>query len=287
MFDNLKRLYTICKAEINSALNKLENPIEVAEQGVLDLKKDLSESLKSLSEIESLSIQEARNYKLAKDKSDKYEQESIRLLELAENGRMSPGKADDKAKELLEKKLLIDKQVVSYKENVDKYDSLLTKMRGNIQKLENEVKSWEEDIKIIKARKKVSDATLKLNKQFSDIDSDNTMSRLERIRDQIEEQEILTESYESIANSNLTVDEEIDRALAESTEPAAPSDLEQRMQPEPPSEPNHQKEAVVDTELNRLQNKLKSTKKVELELVEKKPNALTELELLREQLNNN
>ena len=40
----LRRLFTIGKAEANSAVDKLEDPIKMTEQGIRDLKEDLDKA---------------------------------------------------------------------------------------------------------------------------------------------------------------------------------------------------------------------------------------------------
>ena len=44
------------EAEAHSAIDKLENPIKLTEQGIRDLKKDLDKSLHALAEVKALEI---------------------------------------------------------------------------------------------------------------------------------------------------------------------------------------------------------------------------------------
>ena len=43
-----KRLFGIGSAEVNSALDKLEDPVKMTEQGIRDLKQDLTKRCMSL-----------------------------------------------------------------------------------------------------------------------------------------------------------------------------------------------------------------------------------------------
>ena len=56
MLGFLKRLFKIFQTEANTALDKLENPVKMTEQGIRDLKKNLDEALKSLAEVKSITI---------------------------------------------------------------------------------------------------------------------------------------------------------------------------------------------------------------------------------------
>ncbi len=43
-----QRMFRMGKAEVNSALDKFEDPIKMTEQGITDLKKDLQNAMTSL-----------------------------------------------------------------------------------------------------------------------------------------------------------------------------------------------------------------------------------------------
>ena len=57
MFGVFKRLFKVAESEAHSAMDKLENPIKMTEQGIRDLKKDLEGSMKSLAQVKALTIQ--------------------------------------------------------------------------------------------------------------------------------------------------------------------------------------------------------------------------------------
>ena len=78
-------------------------------------------------------------------------------------------------------------------------------MKSNISK-------WENELKTLKARVKVSDATKNVNKQMAELDSADTVSMLERMKEKVEQEEALAEAYGDIANSTTDVDKEIDAA---------------------------------------------------------------------------
>jgi phage shock protein A len=60
MWEFIKRLFRIGKAEANAAVDKLERPITMTQQGIRDLKKDLDDSLKSLAEVKATAIRSKR-----------------------------------------------------------------------------------------------------------------------------------------------------------------------------------------------------------------------------------
>ena len=91
-------------------------------------------------------------------------------------------------------------------------------MRSNISHYENELKT-------LKARAKVSETTKKLNKQMSQIDSSGTISMLERMKEKVEQDEALAEAYGDIATESKSVDDEIDKVLEDEPATAASDSL--------------------------------------------------------------
>ena len=69
-----KRLFTIGKAESHSALDKLEDPIKMTEQGIRELKSDLDKALHALAEIKALSIRARNDMQTYSNKAQDYEQ---------------------------------------------------------------------------------------------------------------------------------------------------------------------------------------------------------------------
>jgi len=100
-------------------------------------------------------------------------------------------------------------------------------MNQNIQTLKSKVSSYENELRTLKARSKVSSATKKINKQMSQIDSSGTVSMLERMKEKVSQEEALAESYGEIASMNTSVDDDVEKALgAGSTASSSASLLE-------------------------------------------------------------
>jgi phage shock protein A len=52
----LKRLFKIGQAEVHSAIDGIEDPIKMTEQGIRDMKQDLDKSLEALAQVKAMSI---------------------------------------------------------------------------------------------------------------------------------------------------------------------------------------------------------------------------------------
>ncbi|PTM06323.1 MAG: phage shock protein A [Bacteroidetes bacterium] len=209
----LRRLFSIGKAETNSALDKLEDPIKMTEQGIRDLKMDLDKALHALAEIKALSIRARNDQSNFESKAKDYEKKAIMLLERAEKGEMEMAEAERLANEALTKKNENKEQAQRSLADKNKFDGNISTMESNIKKLRQQISQYENELKTLKARVKVSSATVNINKQMSKIDGSGTVSMLERMKEKVEQEEALAESYGDIANESRSVDEEIDKAL--------------------------------------------------------------------------
>lgn len=208
-----KRLFNIGKAETHSVIDKLEDPIKLTEQGIRDMKKELDKSLQGLAEIKALAIRSRNEMQENKSRAEDYERKAMMLIKKAESGQISADEADRLASEALVKKQECDEHAQRASKDKENFDMQVDKMEKNIKKLRTNISKWENELKTLKARVKVSNATAKLNKQLASVDSTDTVSMLERMRDKVNEKEALAESYGDIANEAKSVDDEIDKAL--------------------------------------------------------------------------
>ena len=210
-----KRLFKVGQAEAHSALDKLENPIKMTEQGIRDLKKDLDESLKAMAEVKAMAIRSRNDVKTNKSKADDYENKAIQLLKKAESGEIDAADADRLASEALAKKESYVGDMNRAKEEMGRFDKNVTQLESKIKKLKSDISSYENELRTLKARVKVSEATAKVNKQMAQIDSSSTVTMLERMKDKVAQQEALAEAYGDVAGEDKTLDDEIDSALGE------------------------------------------------------------------------
>lgn len=221
-----KRLFRIGEAEAHSAIDKLEDPIKLTEQGIRDLKKDLDGSLQALAEVKAMAIRSKNEVENYKNKAKDYENKAMLLLKKGQAGEIDAAEADRLASEALLKKEESAGQMTRTKEEHDRFDKNIGQLDLNVKKLRSSISQYENELKTLKARVKVSSATKKLNKQMAQIDASSTVSMLERMKDKVAEEEALAESYGEIAHESKSVDDEIEKALSGgSSEVKAADDL--------------------------------------------------------------
>jgi phage shock protein A len=220
-----KRLFKIGEAEAHSAVDKLEDPIKMTEQGIRDMKKDLDKSLHALAEVKALAIRSKNELNSYISKTADYEKKAMALLQRAEQGQISPQEADRLASEALVKKDECQGQVDRLSKEQATYDKQVGQLDQSVKTIRTNISKWENELKTLQARVKVSTTTKNLNKQLAQIDSTSTVAMLEKMKNKVAEDEALAESYGEIANASKSVDDEIDKALDGSAEVKASDSL--------------------------------------------------------------
>ena len=211
-----RRLFKVGEAQANAAIDQIEDPVKMSEQAIRDLKGDLGKALESLAEVKALAIRTRRDQKNHQQQAGDYEKKAMLLLQRAQQGQLDPAEADRLATEALSKKEQAAQQVVRMQDEVQKYDNMTSNLESKVNHLRSQISTWENELRTLNARAKVSSATKKLNKQLAGIDSSSTVAMLERMKTKVEEEEALAESYGEIAAAPKTVDAEIEKALGES-----------------------------------------------------------------------
>lgn len=209
----LKRLFKIGQAEVHSAIDGMEDPIKMTEQGIRDMKEDLDKSLEALAQVKAMSIRAKNEVEEYANKAEDYNEKAMLILKKAQSGGLEPLEADRLATEALIKKEESSngqKRAIADKE---KFDQNVAQMEANVQTIKQNISKWENELKILRSRVKVADATKSLNKQMAQIDSNGTVALLERMKEKVNQEEALAEAYGEIANASKSIDQEIDKAI--------------------------------------------------------------------------
>ncbi|GAA4431243.1 PspA/IM30 family protein [Pontibacter saemangeumensis] len=220
-----KRIFKIGQAEAHSAVDQLENPIKLTEQGIRDMKEDLEKSLRALAEVKAMAIRARNDAEQYQEKAKDYENKAVQLLQRAHKGDLDASEADRLAGETLMKKEENLKQAAQAKDDKEKFEQSVSQLDASVKNLRGAISKWENELKTLKSRVTVSNATKTINKQLAQIDSSSTVTLLERMKEKVAVEEALAESYGEIANESRSVDEEIDKALQNSDARKASDDV--------------------------------------------------------------
>jgi len=207
------RLFTVGKAEAHAIVDKLEDPVKMAEQGIRDLKEQLRDAMEGLAKVKGQAIRSKREWNRNRDIATDYEKKAMLLLQRAQEGAIDVAEADRLATEALAKRDSAIERVKQLDGEVKQFDAMTGKLENNVNQLKSQISKWENELASLKARSQVSKATRKLNEQLAEVDSSSTISMLERMRTKVQEEESLAEAYGEMAQVDKSVDAEIDAAL--------------------------------------------------------------------------
>ncbi len=213
-----KRLFKIGEAEAHSAIEKMEDPIKMTEQGIRDLKADLAKSIEALAQVKAMTIRSKNDEKKYSESAKQYEHKAIAILQKAD---IADADKDRLAEQALLKKQENETNAQTAKAEYDKTIKSVQEIEANINKLKSTISQWENELRTLKSRVKVSKAQTNLNKQMAQIDSNSTVSMLERMRDKVAQEEAKAEAYGEIAESNTSIEEEINKAADTSSTKAS------------------------------------------------------------------
>lgn len=212
-----KRMFKVGEAEAHAVIDKLEDPIKMTEQGIRDLKKDLQAAMESLAGVKSTSIRLKKEGEDQKKLAADYERKAMLLLQKMQGGEIDQSEAERLAGEALSRKEEAVNNATRLLAEHTQTQQTADQLQAKIGKLKQMISGYENDLVTLKARARTATSMKKINQQMSKVDSSGTISMLEKMKNKVEEEESLAEAYQSIADTSLGIDDEIDKALAGSS----------------------------------------------------------------------
>ena len=96
-----KRIFRIGQAEIHAAVDKMEDPIKMTEQGLRELRIDLTEATESFAKVKALAIRTENEQLNCDQQSRNYAEKAILIMQKAQSGQVDLYKAEELAREAL------------------------------------------------------------------------------------------------------------------------------------------------------------------------------------------
>ena len=218
-----QRIFKIGQSQAHSALDGLEDPIRMTEQGIRDLKKDLQASMVSLAEVKAIAIRLKKEAEENKGRAAEYERKAMLLLQKMQKGELAQEEADKLALEVLKRKEDASANAVRQMKEWEAQDKMATQLQSKVEKLKSTVTGYENDLVTLRARARTAGATKKINAQLAKVDSSGTLAMLEKMKNKVIEDESLAQAYGDMAEADKSIDDEINAALQGSTHQSSDS----------------------------------------------------------------
>jgi phage shock protein A len=208
-----KRLFRIGQAEIHAAVDKMEDPIKMTEQGLRELRIDLTEATEAYAKVKALAIRTGNDQLNREQESRLYAEKAILIMQKAQSGQVDMVKAEELAREALSlhKKYYIESEELGMQVMALQQSS--NEMLRNTEILKENMDKWEKELRTLRTRMKVSQATERVNKQLAQVDSNGIIFMLERMKSKVEDKEAMAKAYGEISRDKNSKKEELDRLL--------------------------------------------------------------------------
>ena len=209
-----RRMFKVAQSNAHAAVDQLEDPIKMTEQGIRDLKKNLQAAMVSLAQVKSLAIRLQKETDDHKKRAADYERKAMLLLRRAEAGEMAAAEAERLATSALEKKETEVQQSARIGADYETQRRMSDQLQAKVEDLKRQIAKYENELITLRARARTASSMRKINQQLAGADASGTVAMLEKMKHRVQEEESLAEAYDQLADVGGTIDEDIDRALA-------------------------------------------------------------------------
>ena len=215
-----ERIFRIGKSEVNSAVDKLEDPIKMADQVLRELRENYQQAIVGESEVKAIALQHRAEEQKAHTKAEEWEKKANDLLDLVEEGKLDAEKGNTLATTAAESHAQAQKQADEFAAMAEKEEQALAVMETAIQQLKDKIAEAENRTNLLKSRAKTADVSEKINKTLSSVDTDGLMGTLDRMDAKVTAQEFRSQAYAEVRDTTLSSEQEINKILHTSSSSA-------------------------------------------------------------------
>lgn len=188
------RISNMMKAKTNSALDNMENPIELLDQKIRDMEESLNKAKISSAQIFGNLKDTQKEMEKAKSASAEYD-EKVRLA-------MSKGN-EDLAKKALQLKLDSDKKYETLKKSYDELAIKAQTLKENLNKLQDEIAKTRSYRDEAAARLNTANATKQVNEIMANVQTKSNSINLDDIERKITKEESYAEGLADLKTPSL------------------------------------------------------------------------------------
>lgn len=215
-----ERIFRIGKSEVNSAVDKLEDPIKMADQVLRELRENYQQAIVGESEVKAIALQHRAEEQKAHTKAEEWEKKANDLLDLVEEGKLDAEKGNTLATTSAESHAQAQKQADEFAAMAEKEEQALAVMETAIKQLKDKIAEAENRTNLLKSRAKTADVSEKINKTLSSVDTDGLMGTLDRMDAKVTAQEFRSQAYAEVRDTTLSSEQEINKILHTSSSSA-------------------------------------------------------------------
>ncbi|WP_059105617.1 PspA/IM30 family protein [Shouchella shacheensis] len=199
MFRFFNRVRTIISSELNSLLNKAEDPGKMLNQFIKDMEQDIFE-------VETAIAKQLSNKKLVEKQYEnvaalviKREQQAMKALKSGDEGL---------ARRVLEDKQKQQDQADSLRLTVEEAERLSEELKEKLREMKDEYQEMKMKRRSLTTRSESAKARMKVNQSLSSV-GDGAKNGFERMEEKVLQHEAEAESSDELRNANKSLDVEL------------------------------------------------------------------------------
>jgi|SRR5699024_3903063 len=201
MFKFFKRMKTVVSSELNSMLDKAEDPVKMLDQFMRDMGEDIRD-------VEAAVAKQIANEKILKRKLDDSEALVKKRQEQAEQALEAD--KEDLARRALQNKKEFEEQANTLKESWEYAVKDTEQLKSKLDEMKKEYQQMKLKKDSLKARAESAKTKTKVNHTMSAIGSDASKQGFERMEEKVIQYEAEAETSEDLSRESHTLDDEFD-----------------------------------------------------------------------------
>lgn len=213
-----KRIFRIGKANVNSALDKLEDPVKMIDQILRELDQDIAKMTAAVTS--QMAVEKRFERELA-------EAESI-IARRDEQARVAVQQGDDElAKEaLVDKKRHVEKRD-ALKINYDKAKANADRLRKQLDEMKNRVQDMKTKRSSLIAQAEAAKATKRITQTMSGVGNENLAESFYKMEEKIQQMHDEAQAAQDLAEADKSLDSKFDELMTKSVDKDVEDELAQ------------------------------------------------------------
>lgn len=202
MFKFFKRVKTVMGSELNTLLDKAEDPVKMLDQYMRDMEQDIHEA-------ETAVAKQIANEKMLKRKVD----DAQKLVDKrqAQAEKAVEAGDDDLARRVLEDKKTQSSHVEALRESWERAKADARSLRDKLREMKGEYEEMKLKKDALQARAESAQAQTKINRTMSNIGSDDSRKGFERMEEKVLRYEAEAETSEDLRTSRSSLDDDLEK----------------------------------------------------------------------------
>ncbi|UOQ47151.1 PspA/IM30 family protein [Gracilibacillus caseinilyticus] len=201
MFQFFKRVKTVVGSELNSMLDKAEDPVKMLDQFMREMESDIRE-------VESAVAKQIANEKMLKRKADDAQALVDKRQKQAEQAIESGN--EDLARRALEDKKDHESQSTMLRESWERSKQDANQLRDKLDEMKKEHQQMKIKKDSLKARAETAKTRTKMNRTMSSIGNDESKRGFERMEEKVMQFEAEADTSDDMSMASKSLDDEFE-----------------------------------------------------------------------------